>query len=352
METSEPRAKGPSSSGGGRLGAVKKLRRCGIRVATREAFPALASAVDEWPDTDTRKGFDDQLAALFLAALTPYAANAFAKIANEVLCLDTKTRSMSPTEARNHSVQRLRGTTTPQAVGAFSKNEQVKALDLLDHAIGELLATPASRDSQTGALAPELVQALVEARVNRFFSSRDGYRKYRDSRDTISQYVSQANESIEMVSISLATGHDMEQVADAFETAILRHRQPVRVVVSLLDPDLDYLLQSIAPVLGFSSTSLSQRINDTIASLVELRQERLPRNKRGYLEVWCHRVLANASAIILDADGEAGRVQLETKGFRTGMGKSWGFEVLSGSEFFMTLRDSYRSLIQDGRRVI
>jgi hypothetical protein len=45
-------------------------------------------------------------------------------------------------------------------------------------------------------------------------------------------------------------------------------------------------------------------------------------------------------------------VQLETKGYKMGMEKSFGFEVGAGSEFFVDLRDSYRHLIRDGRRIM
>jgi hypothetical protein len=154
-----------------------------------------------------------------------------------------------------------------------------------------------------------------------------------------------------MVSINLATGNDMEMLIDTFEELILR-RNPVKVRISLLDPDLEYLAQAIAPVINTTPDTLRSRVRDTVDSLEQLNSVRLPKSRKSYLEVWCHNCVPNGSAIILDGDSRSGLFQLETKGYRTGMQKSFGFEIAAGSDFFMTMRDSYRRLIADGRRVI
>lgn len=108
-------------------------------------------------------------------------------------------------------------------------------------------------------------------------------------------------------------GHDVEEIANAFEHAISGPNH-VRVTISLLDPTRLALMESIAPVLGISATSLVERINDTIDSPRDVRENRLARTRRGNLQVWCHRVLPNASAIFLDGDHAGdGRVQLEPR---------------------------------------
>jgi len=90
---------------------------------------------------------------------------------------------------------------------------------------------------------------------------------------------------------------------------------------------------------------------DTLKVLEALKNDRLAAAPRGCIEVWCHNCVPNASAIIIDGDSDEGLFQVETKGHRTGMNKSFGFEVGAGSELFRDLRDSYRQLIDDGRRV-
>jgi hypothetical protein len=206
--------------------------------------------------------------------------------------------------------------------------------------------------SRDGVLVPiELLQGLAEARVTRFHPSRKYYKLLREGRSTISGYVGQATTSLEMVSIALATGMELERVVDTFEE-LVRKRPPVSITVSLLDPELEYLMSAIAGVIGASGSTLAGRIRDTVSTLKDFRDQRLSRNVRDRFEVWAHASLPNASAIIIDGDLDTGLVQLETKGYKLGMEKSFGFEASAPSEFFRDLRDSYRHLIRDGRRIL
>lgn len=210
--------------------------------------------------------------------------------------------------------------------------------------------TEAQQDTQV-VLPPRLVHVLSEARVTRFHPSRAYYQQSRDGRGSITDYISGAVQSVEMVSINLASGHEIEMLADCFETLICTRKPPVRVRVSLIDPELEFLAEAIASVIGTTPATLRSRVQDTLGTLTALKSNRLSRSRLDYLEVWCHRCLPNGSAIILDGDAPNGLFQLETKGYRTGMNKSFGFEVAAGSDFFRTLRDSYRNLMEDGRRI-
>ena len=201
------------------------------------------------------------------------------------------------------------------------------------------------------ALPKVLVTALLDANVTRFHPNRDYYRHERAGSGSISDYVSTATQSVEMVSINLATGNDLETITVAFEELISKLRNPVRVTVSLLDPEKPYLLECIARVIRKSPEALANQINVTIEALSDFRDRKLAEARKSLLEVWCHAWLPHDSAIILDGDSPNGRFQLETKGYQLGMQKSFGFEVGAGSQFFTDLRDSYRGLIHDGRRV-
>lgn len=200
-------------------------------------------------------------------------------------------------------------------------------------------------------IPPELLQGLAEAQINRFFASRDFYRRFRDGRATISQYVESARTSLEMVSITLVTGNEVEGLMDTFERMLTRQSPPT-IRVSLLDPDNEHLMHAIAPVIQSSPETLASRIRDACSAIEDLHSRRLPPRRRDRLELWNHQCLPNASAIIINGDDEDGTVQLETKGYKTGMDKSWGFEVLNGSDFYFTLRESYRHLVGDGRRLL
>ena len=206
-------------------------------------------------------------------------------------------------------------------------------------------------DVDDGEVRVELIHGVTEAGLTRFFPSRRYYRAFRDGRESISSYISQAEKSVEMVSISLATGMELERVFDTF-CALLLRPEATTVRISLLDYEQEYLMHSIAPVVSSSPATLSLRISDTLTNLEEFANDKLPRSVRNRFEVWCHGVIPNASAIILDGDSERGVVQLETKGYKMGMDKSFGFECAAGTRFFSDLRDSYRHLIADGRRII
>lgn len=196
----------------------------------------------------------------------------------------------------------------------------------------------------------ELIQGVSAAGLTRFFPSRQYYKTLRNGNDSISAYIQTAQVSVEMVSISLATGMELEGVIDAFY-AILTRRAETAVTVSLLDYELKYLMKAIAPVVGASPDTLRLRIEDTVRNLEAFADERLPRYARDRFRIKCHNVIPNASAIILDGDLEGGVIQLETKGYKMGMYKSFGFECAAPSEFFIDLRDSYRHLIADGRKI-
>jgi transcriptional regulator with XRE-family HTH domain len=281
------------------------------------------------------------------------------KTSGELLKRFRADRGMTGTDlavALDVSGSSVRKVETNHPVGGGNVIEGLERVYPKDDAAREIVARwhleRARLSPGTDMLIPaELVQGLAEARLTRFFPSREYYGRFRSGRGNIAEYVSTAEHSLEMVSINLATGHDMEGIADTFEKMLWDHPQ-LTIKVSLLDPHpaASHLLKSIAPVINVSENALRERIVDTATTLDDLRKKRLAPARRANLQVWHHNCLPNASAIIIDGDYPEGVIQLETKGYKTGMGKSWGFEVAYGSDFFDTLRDSYRALIADGRQ--
>lgn len=235
-----------------------------------------------------------------------------------------------------------------QAVFPVDVAEQLRALwDAADEA-----TNGHARFDQTELLLPlPLIEGLAQARVTRFYPSRRYYSLLRDGRGSMREYVTTAVQSLEMVSIALATGVDLEGIVATFEQMLSRP-QPPKITVSLLDPEIPALAEAIGPVVQSSPDVLRGRTRDAIDELRKMRDRRVARSRQSLFEVWCHNCVPNASAIILDGDADSGLVQLETKGYKTGMDASFGFEVGAPSEFFLTLRDSYRSLIADGRQVV
>lgn len=198
-------------------------------------------------------------------------------------------------------------------------------------------------------LSPILVRGLNEANISKFVPSRKYYGQFREGRESISSYVALAETSLTMVSINLATGLELERVVDVF-TEMLDREHSVKIIVSLLDPEHFYLMQSIAPVIDAEAQDLQDKIRRVVVRLQDFHKG-LRGSKSRNFELYCHAALPNASAIMIDENGRDGIIQLETKAYQASLINSFGFEVRSGSEFYETLRKAYNQLITDGRRV-
>jgi hypothetical protein len=199
-------------------------------------------------------------------------------------------------------------------------------------------------------LSPKLRQCLADAGVTRFMPARKYYALYRDGRESIGSYISLAQDFLTMVSISLATGMDLEKVINTFR-ALLNRDPPVKITLSLLDPEILYLMASTAPVMDKTPEDLAKSIKDTITELGKLWAS-LPNERKNYLELWCHSTLPNASAIMIDERSGTGLIQLETKAYKASRIDSFAFEIHAGTEFYSMLQSSYTDLIKDGRQLL
>ena len=334
-------------------GELRRLRTSGLRGSHADDYPLLSELIVAHGVAESSGDFGGHVAELVGRSLAAHASHPYSRTVEEVFCLHSTTRGMSTRSAYEVSVRRVRGSTTPAEKDAFRNNELKKALVFLAELLVDVGTTSATQTEEEMEISipRELVLGAHEAGLSRFFPSREHYKRFRGGLDSISEYVALADTCLEMISINLATGTDIEGVLDTFEDLIQR-RKPVTVRISLLDPELPYLAQAIAPVVSAAPTTLIGRTSDTLDALAQLRDVRLGKARRKYLEVWCHSCVPNASAIIIDGDSAEGRVQLETKGYKVGMKHSFGFEVRAGTEFFARLRDSYRELISDGRQVL
>jgi Patatin-like phospholipase len=199
-------------------------------------------------------------------------------------------------------------------------------------------------------LPPMLRRGIAEAGITKFMPARKYYALYRDGRESISSYISLAQGSLTMVSIFLATGMDLEKVVNTFAILINRDH-PVKITISLLDPELPYLMASIAPVIDQTAENLAERIRGVIVKLDEFWYS-LPAERKNCLELWCHSALPNASAIMIDEHSANGLIQLETKAYKASIINSFAFEIHSGTAFYSMLQSSYACLIGDGRQVL
>jgi hypothetical protein len=191
------------------------------------------------------------------------------------------------------------------------------------HIAGMISTESLASEEVPPELSPMLRRGLAEAGITKFMPSRKYYALFRDGRESISSYISLAQASLTMVSINLATGMTLEKVIDTFDILINRKR-PVKVVISLLDPDLPYLMVSIVPVIDQTAEDLAQIIRGVIVRPGQFWNS-LPTERKNCLELWCHSALPNASAIMIDEHSANGLIQLETKAYRASLINSFAF---------------------------
>jgi hypothetical protein len=197
-----------------------------------------------------------------------------------------------------------------------------------------------------------LYWVLSSIRMSRFNRSREDYKKCRKGGKTIGGYVSTATSSLKIVSFSLITGIQYEELSKALE-ALVQREQPVTVDISLLDPRKNELTRAIAPAYDASAHAFSSDIHTALDNLFRLKNS-LRADARNRLRIHIHKAIPFGSAILIDHDDEKrGRIQIETKGYKSGLNLSWGFELRAGGShaLYKTLVQAYTQLIEDGEEL-
>lgn len=196
-------------------------------------------------------------------------------------------------------------------------------------------------------LSDELNQQINAVGLNAFFSSRDDYSKYRPLTSSIDRYINTALNSIILVSITLTTGIQIDDICAVIREK-LNKESKFKIVISLLNPFQDELYMALEPVFETDYTILQNRTKDALRKL-KILKDSLSVNAQCRFSIKMHRTLPFGSAIILDGDQEYGKIQIETKPYKVGMRKSFALEITNnGNTFFETIKSSYYELIDDG----
>ena len=193
---------------------------------------------------------------------------------------------------------------------------------------------------------------LSSIRLSRFTRSRKDY-KGRPGGESISGYVATARSSLKMIGFSLMTGIQYEELTKTILSMVQREK-PVMVDISLLDPRRNELAIAIAPSYTQTPDAFMHCVYTSIDNLFEIKG-RLPEAVRSRLRIRVHRAIPFGSAILIDADDdERGRIQIETKGYRSGLEFSWGFELRAGGRhgLYKTLQTAYEDLLSDGEELL
>ena len=192
----------------------------------------------------------------------------------------------------------------------------------------------------------KLRQQINSIGLNAFFASRDDYSKYRTLAPSIDRYIDTANSSIILVSITLTTGIQIDDICAVVRNKIKEQRD-FCVTISLLNPFKDELYMALEPVFGTDYSTLQNRTKDALKKLSQLKKA-FPEEDQKRFSIKMHNTLPFGSAIILDGNLEGGRIQIETKPYKVGMRKSFAFEIINdGNQFYDTIKSSYFELIDD-----
>lgn len=187
--------------------------------------------------------------------------------------------------------------------------------------------------------------------LSRLIPKRKYYRKFRNESGDIETYLKSARKSITMVSINMQTGIGFENVTRVFEEK-LNSDNKFSVIVSLLNPDNSELMNvvsdSISDEYAKSGKDLSTQISDTLSRLITFKGS-LSKSEKTRFTLKKHDTFTFGSAIILDGETDAGRIQIETKAYRTPLADSFAFEwIETGPDsLFVTLKSAYGKLVND-----
>jgi hypothetical protein len=192
------------------------------------------------------------------------------------------------------------------------------------------------------AASRTLAVRLSKAGITKFHLSREDYP------NPLPAYLSQAQHSIEMVSVSLKLKDDEGGIVALFRQQLAR-RQNLRIGVSLLAPRCP-ASAIMAEVLGTTHDELARDIVSVLERLVSLR-ESLPDTDRARLRICVHEKLPIGSGILLDATPNSGTIQVDTKMYLATRGESFGYELKSGGAFYERHFRAYRHVLDSARVV-
>jgi hypothetical protein len=182
--------------------------------------------------------------------------------------------------------------------------------------------------------------------LSAFYSSRDDYLKYRAEAASIDKYINTAKTSLKMVSISLTTGLQFDEILRVLKTR-LESQHDFHVTISLLNPYKIELFVGLAPCFDIDCEIFANKTKESLKALYNLKLSLKDEAKKRF-NLKVHNVVPFGSAIMLDEDTIGGKIQIEVKPYKVGWRKSFAYEIINESGlFFNTIKTSFTDLIND-----
>lgn len=207
--------------------------------------------------------------------------------------------------------------------------------------------SPLVQNVEREQLIPDFL--IKETGLTAFFPSREYY-NFRGDTSSIHTYIDTAQEKLVMVSISLVKGINFDDLRTILERKLENRHKNFEAIISFLNPEKDYLMESLCSVFEKGKADIIKDIKDGI-ELITIFKNKLSHSAQKKLTLRVHNTIPFGSAIIIDYDKPFGKIQIETKAYKVPMGKSFAFEVIPYKKdgFYDTLLKGYLSLINDGQ---
>ena len=191
-----------------------------------------------------------------------------------------------------------------------------------------------------------LEEQIVLAGLVKLIPARKYYSKY-DS--TITNMLDETGHSFTMVSVNLMTGLSFEGLLLKFLDK-LRSNESFSITISLINPMDEGLVFQFSKLLNISSREFSDSVARSLQKLIEFREGTLSEQEQKRLNIRVHNSIPFASAIIRDAHGDNGSIQIETKIYKEPVNSSFALEFANGSAsgIYQTLVSGYSQLMNDG----
>ena len=205
--------------------------------------------------------------------------------------------------------------------------------------------------NQTYSINNLLAHSITKAGLSAFVPTRDDYKDFRRGHHNISSYIETAQKNVTLISVSLATGVEFEALATKIKDMI--ENKKVAFVISLLNPDNNALMESVAPIFAYSTKELSRKIKNSLKNIHNMKKT-LSMDNQKKIDIRVHNTLPFGSAIMLDCEEDGttyGRIQIETKPYKVEYNGSFAFEITNHTtnKLFSNLYMGCNLLLADGR---
>jgi hypothetical protein len=181
-----------------------------------------------------------------------------------------------------------------------------------------------------------VAKRLAAAGVSNMYASREDYVRHRGA-PRLTDYLATATTTVQVCGHWLASGSESENVARCLAD-LVDERRDLYVTVAIMSPD-GASLDAAADYFGLTSDDLTHRLTTNLNALLN-EWGKLSSAARERYSIRTYDTLPLASVVMLDADTDRGRIQLDFKPYRAPRADSLGIELVADTPLFETWRKS------------